>query len=168
MDNVVARPRGTSTITGHTERPIENLRLSNIDITMLAENAVDKRASHALQLQDVRGARIRDLSVRWAEDAAEPKWQSAVVLRRVSDFEIAGFTGRQGLRGGNHPALLLDGAEDGTIRNARATEGCRRLVHVQGESTRNIAVSGSEVPTGVSAVTFESTALRRAVRVQSP
>jgi hypothetical protein len=168
VDNVVAHPRGTSTITGHTERPIENLRLSNLDITMLPENAVDKRATHALQLQDVRGARIRDLSVRWAEDAAEPKWQSALVLRRVSDFEIAGFTGRQGIRDGKHPALLLDGAADGTIRGARATEGCRRLVHVQGQSTRNIAVSGAEVPAGVSTVTFESAALERAVRVQAP
>ena len=93
VDNVIARPRGTSTIIGHAERPIENVRLSNIDITMLPENAVDKRATHALYLEHVRGARIRDLSVRWSEDASEPKWQSALVVRRVSEFEIADFTG---------------------------------------------------------------------------
>jgi Glycosyl hydrolases family 28 len=165
VDNVVARPRGTSTITGHAERPIENVRLSNIDVTMLPENAVDKRATHALQLEHVRGARVRDLSVRWAEDAAEPDWQSALVLRNVSLFDVAGFTGRQGLRGGNHPALLLDESQDGTIRNARATDGCRRLIHVQGQATRNLAVSGSEVPAGVAAVTFATGELKRAVRV---
>ncbi|MFI5075904.1 MAG: glycoside hydrolase family 28 protein, partial [Vicinamibacteria bacterium] len=142
VDNVVAQPRGTSTITGHVERPLENIRLSNIDITMLPENAVDKRATDALRLEHVRGARIRDLSVRWAEEASEPKWQSALVARRVSAFEIAGFTGRQGIRGGNHPALLLDECQDGDVRNARATDGCRRLVHVQGLATRDIAVSG--------------------------
>ena len=165
VDNVIAHPRGTSTITGHAERPIENVRLSNIDLTMLPENAVDKRATHALQLEHVRGARVRDLSVRWAEEAAEPNWQSALVLRRVSAFDIAGFTGRQGLRGGHHPALLLDESRDGTIRNARASDGCRRLIHVQGEGTRNLVVSGSEVPAGVSAVSFGTAGLKRAVRV---
>ncbi len=168
VDNVVARPRGTSTITGHVEQPIENLRLSNIDLTMLAENAVDKRATHALHLEHVRGARIRDLSVRWSEDVSEQNWQSALVARRVSEFEIAGFTGRQGIRSANHPALLLDASEKGTIRNARATDGCRRLVHVQGQATRNITVSGFEIPAGASAVTFETPEVKRAVRVDPP
>jgi hypothetical protein len=165
VDSVVAHPRGTSTITGHAERPLENIRLSNVDITMRAENAVDKRATDALRIEHVRGARIRDLSVRWSEDAPEPKWQSALVVRRVSEFEIAGFAGRQGIRGANHPALLVDACEHGTIRNARATDGCRRLVHVQGLATRNIAVSGSEVPADASAVSFEPPAVERAVRV---
>jgi hypothetical protein len=128
VDTVTARPRGTSTITGHAERPIENLRLSNIDITMLPENAVDKRATHALQLAHVRGARIRDLSVRWSEDAPEPKWQSALVLRDVAGFSIDGFSGRQGVRGSNHPAVLLDGATGGTLRNVRGT--VKRAVRV--------------------------------------
>ena len=167
VDNIVAHPRGTSTITGHAERPLENIRLSNIDITMLPENAVDKRATDALRLEHVRGARIRDLSVRWSEDAPEPKWQSALVVRRVSEFDIAGFAGRQGVRDGNHPALLLDACERGTIRNARATDGCRRLVHVQGPATRDITVSGSEVPAGVPAVSFEPPDVERAVRVSS-
>ncbi len=165
VDNVIAHPRGTSTIVGHAERPIENIRLSNIDITMLPENAADKRATHGLYLEHVRGARIRDLSVRWSEEAVEAKWQSALVLRHVSEFEIAGFTGRQGIKAGNHPAIVLDQAEHGAIRSARATNGCRRLIHVQGQSTREVTISGTQVPTGAAPVTFETSALRRAVRV---
>ena len=167
VDNVVAHPRGTSTISGHAERPLENIRLSNIDITMLPENAVDKRATDAIRLEHVRGARIRDLSVRWSGDAAEPKWQSALVVRRVSEFEIDGFVGRQGIRDASHPALLVDACEQGTIRNARATDGCRRLVHVQGLATRDIAVSGCQVAGDTSAVSFEPPAVERAVRVSS-
>jgi hypothetical protein len=136
VDNVVARPRGTSTITGHAERPIENLRLSNVDITMLPEDAVDKRATDGLRLVDVRGARLRDLSVRWSEDKAEPLWRSALVLRRVSRFDITGFSGRQGLPAVDQPAVLLDDVEDGTIRDARALDGCRRLVQQRGRSSR--------------------------------
>ena len=165
VDNVIAHPRGTSTIVGHAERPIENIRLSNIDITMLPENAADKRATHGLYLEHVRGAHIRDLSVRWSEEAVEAKWQSALVLRHVSEFEIAGFTGRQGIEAGNHPAIVLDQAEHGAIRNARATTGCRRLIHVQGQSTREVTISGTQVPAGAAPVTFETSALRRAVRV---
>jgi hypothetical protein len=165
IDNVVAHPRGTSTITGHPERPLENIRLSNVDVTMLPENAVDKRATDALRLEHVRGVRIRDLSVRWLEDAPEPKWQSGLVVRRVAEFDVDGFAGRQGMRGANHPALLVDACERGTIRHARATDGCRRLVHVQGLATRDIAVSGCQVAGDTTAVSFETPAVERAVRV---
>jgi hypothetical protein len=121
IDTVTAHPRGTSTITGHAERPIENLRLSNVDIAMLPENAVDKRATHALQLTHVRGLRIRDLAVRWSDEAPEPRWQSALVLRDVADFSIDGFTGRPGLERSSHPAVLLDGTRGGTLQNVRGS-----------------------------------------------
>ena len=166
IDTVVAHPRGTSTIVGHAERPIENIRLSNIEIAMLPENVPDKRATHAVYLEHVRGARIRDLSVRWSEEAVEPKWQSALVLRRVSDFEISGFNGRQGIGTGNQAAIVLDEAERGVIRDARAALGCRRLIHVQGPATSDVTVTGTHVPPGASAVTFETSAVRRAVRVR--
>jgi hypothetical protein len=166
VDNVIGQTRGTSTIVGHEERPIENIRLSNIDIVMHPENAPDKRATHALYLDRVRGARIRDLSVRWAEEATEPRWQSALVLRRVSEFEIATFTGRQGIRNGRDAAIVLDDASRGTVRNPRATAGCRQLVHVRGQATRDVWVSGSRVPAGATAVTFATEGVRRAVRVR--
>ncbi len=121
IDSVTAQPRGTSTITGHAERPIENLRISNVALAMLPENAADKRATHALVLEHVRDARIRDLTVRWAEEAPEPKWQSALVLRDVAGFSIDGFTGRPGHRGSSHPAILLDGTSDGELDNVRGT-----------------------------------------------
>ena len=108
---------------------------------------------------------IRECSVRWSEEAVEAKWQSALVLRQVSEFEIAGFTGRQGIKAGNRPAIVLDQAEHSTIRNARAINGCRRLIHVQGQSTREVTISGTQVPTGAAPVTLETSALRRAVRV---
>jgi hypothetical protein len=166
VDNVIAHPRGTSTIVGHPERPIENIRLSNIDITMLPENAADKRATHGLYLEHVRGAQIGDLSVRWSEEAVEAKWQSALVLRRVSEFVVAGFTGRQGIAAANHPAIVLDETKHGVVRDARGTSGSRRLIHVLGQPTTDITVSGCRVPAGTATVTFETNALRRAVRVR--
>jgi polygalacturonase len=164
--NVTARVRGTSTIVGHPERPIENVRLSNVDITMLPEDAPDKRADDALRVERVRGVRIRDLSVRWAEDRAEPKWGSALVLRKVSAFDVDGFKGRQGLPGSTAPPILLEDAEQGAIRNGEAPEGSRRLVHVDGTATRDVTISGSRVPAASVAATFERPELRPRVRVR--
>jgi hypothetical protein len=166
VDNVIAHPRGTSTIVGHADQPIENIRLSNIDMTMLPENAPDKRASHALHLEQVRGAQIRNLSVRWSGTLVEPKWQSALMLRRVAEFDVENFTGRQGLLAGTFAAIVLDETAHGMIRNARAADGCRRLIHVQGPGTTDITVTGSRIPEGTPPVTFESKDLRRRVRVR--
>ena len=157
--------RGTSTIAGHPDRPIENLRVSNAQVHMLPEDAPDKRASHAVAVEHVRGLRIRDLAVRWSDGPVEPKWQSALALRRVADFVVNGFDGRQGLAGTGTPAVLVDQGRQGLVADARGSKGCRRLIHVQGGDTRDITVRDCRVPEGGSAVTYENDAVRGAVRV---
>ena len=166
LANVIARVRGTSTIVGHPERPIENVRLSNITLTMLPENAPDKRADDALFIESARGVRVRDLSVRWDEQETEPKWRSALVLRRVSDFDVDGFKGRQGLPSSDAAPIVVEEVKRGVIRNGEATEGSRRLVHVGGVAARDVTVSGSRVPSGAVVATFERSDLRRGVRVR--
>jgi hypothetical protein len=163
--NVIARVRGTSTIVGHAERPVENVRLSNINLSMLPEDAPDKRADDALLIESATGVKIRDLSVRWAEET-EPKWRSALVLRKVSDFDVDGFEGRQGLPTSNAAPILIEDVNRGVIRNSEATAGSRRLVHVGGVAASDVTVSGSRVPSGAVVATFERSELRRAVRVR--
>jgi hypothetical protein len=166
LANVIARVRGTSTIVGHSESPIENIRLSNISLTMLPENAPDKRADDALFIESARGVRVRDLSVQWAEEETEPKWRSALVLRKVSDFDVDGFKGRQGLPSSNAAPILVEDVDRGVIRNSEATEGSRRLVHVGGVAARDVTVSDSRVPSGAVVATFERSDLGRRVRVR--
>ena len=102
----------------------------------------------------------------WSADATESKWKSALVLRRVSDFEVTGFSGRQGLRTSEDAAIVLDDAERGAVLNSRGADGCRRLVHVQGGATQQIAIERSRPLAGTTAVTFENDAVRRAVTVR--
>jgi hypothetical protein len=163
--DVIAHPRGTSTIVGHAERPIENVRLTGVELEMLPENAADKRATHAIRFENVRGLRVRDLSVRWTSEGAEPKWSSAMVLRRATDFAIDGFAGRQGRVAAEDAAIVLDEAVDGTIASARGSSGCRRLVHVQGDGTRAISIKDSRLPEGGTVVTYAQERLRRVVKV---
>jgi hypothetical protein len=140
--------------------------LSNINLTMLPENAPDKRADDALFIESARGLRVRDLSVRWSEGETEPKWRSALVLRKVSDFDVDGFQGRQGLPSATAAPILVEDVDRGVIRNSEATEGSRRLVHVGGVAARDVTVSGSRVPTAAVVATFERSDLGRDVRVR--
>ena len=166
VSNITARVRGTSTVVGHPERPIENLRLSNLDLSMLPEDAPDKRADDALRIEAASGLRIRDLTVRWDEENAEPRWRNALFLRNVSEFEIDGFKGRQGLRSSTASPIRIEGGRHGAIRNGEATEGSRQLVHVAGASSQDLSVAANRVPEGATAVTFERPELRRQVRVR--
>jgi hypothetical protein len=165
VDNVVATVRGTSTITGHAERPIEDIRLTNIQLRMLDENAVDKRATDAFRVELARGVHMSGLSVHWPEDKVEPKWRSALVLTRVSDFTVDGFKGRQAQRAGREAAILLDHAARGIIRHPVGTAGCRTLVHVQGD-TSDVTISGARTPAGAVPVTFANDTVKRGVKVR--
>ena len=164
--NVIARVRGTSTIVGHAERPIENVRLSNVNLTMLPEDALDKRADDALVIESARGVLVRDFSVRWSEEETEPKWRSALVLRKVSDFDVDGFRGRQGLPSSNAPPILVEDVRHGVIRDSEATAGSRSLVHVGGSAAAAVTVRDSRVPSGAVVATFERPDLKRDVRVR--
>jgi hypothetical protein len=61
--------------------------------------------------------------------------------------------------------VVVDQGRQGLVEDARGSEGCRRLIHVQGGDTRDITVRDCRVPGGASVVTFENDAVRGAVRV---
>jgi len=84
VNNIIARVRGTCTVTGHIEQPLENITFSNVQIFMNPEDSKDKRASHALQIEGVKDLKMHNLSVSWAEET-ERKWESALVVKNVSD-----------------------------------------------------------------------------------
>ena len=143
IENVIAHVRGTSTITGHTDKALENITFSNVQLFMLPEDTKDKRSSHALQIQGVKGLKMRDFSVSWS-DEAEPKWESALVLKNVTDFVVDSFSGRQGLKNGKDAAIVLDGATDGIIRNSIAPEGTQVFIQVKGNPKNFVTFKDNE------------------------
>src|SRR4030043_1070742 len=130
VDTIISHPRGTSTIKGQPEQPLENIRMNNVQIFMNPEDAIDKRSSHALVIEDVRGLFIRDLAVKWDEEGPEKNWQSALVLKNVTDFEIRSFSGRQGLINGSSPAIFLENISEGLIAESKAEAGCKTFIRV--------------------------------------
>jgi hypothetical protein len=165
IDNITAHPMGTSTITGHTDQPLENIRISNVHISMLPENAKDKRASDALRIEQVNGLKIRDLRVEWNEPDTEKKWESALVMKNVSDFVIDSFMGRPGQKGGKFPAVLMEDVSEGIMRESQAVDGTATFLHIKGVHTKGIILRNNYLKKAVTAVTFENNTLKKSVEM---
>jgi len=163
IDNVISHARGTSTITGHPERRIENVTISDLQMFMQQEDYKDKRATDAIRAQGVDGLTLRNVSVKWAEDTTEPKWASAASFRDVSDLELDNFTSRQGLKNSSHPALLFENVNAAVVRDSRAANGCGVFLALRGAGTRNIRLRNNDLDAARKSIEFETPALRKAL-----
>ncbi len=99
VDGAQGTARGTSLVAGHPERPLEDIRVSNLRVRMLAENAPDKRATHVFVFERVKGLTLRNVEVEWDREKPEPGWESALVLRDVEGLALEGFKGEAGRSG---------------------------------------------------------------------
>jgi hypothetical protein len=133
---------------------------------MNAEDSRDKRATDALRIEAVSGLKIRDLTVNWTEIEPETKWQSALVLKNISELEIESFSGRQGLRNGKAPVILLDNVKDGIIRDSRAAPGSGVFVQVAGDQTRDIILRNNNTRKASKEIVFTDGALKKAVEIK--
>jgi hypothetical protein len=163
IDNISVKARGTSTIIGHADQPLENIRMSNVRLFMEVENAKDKRATDAIRIENVNGLQLRDVSVGWNEKETEPAWQSALVLMNVQDFTIDTFTGRQGLRDKNVPCIVLDNSVDGVVRNSSAADGTTTFIHVKGAATKEVALRLNRTSKAKKSITFEDDDVKKSV-----
>lgn len=166
VDNVISHVRGSSAITGHPDRPIENVTISNLQMFMQEEDAKDKRATDAIRVQRVDGLKLRNVSVKWAEDKPEPKWTSAGVFRDVSGLELDNFTARQGLKDSPYPTVLFENVTRALVRGSRADEGSGVFLMVRGAATRDIRLRNNDLDAARKAVEFENAAVGKSVAVQ--
>jgi polygalacturonase len=163
VNNVISHARGTSTITGHPDRRIENVTISDLKMFMREEDSKDKRATDAIKVEGVNGLKLRNISVKWAEDKTEPKWASAASFRDVNGLELENFSARQGLKGGSHPALLFENVRGAIVRDSRADEGCGTFLSIRGSASGNIRLRNNELDEARKSLDFENAALKKAV-----
>ncbi|HEX6892377.1 MAG TPA: glycosyl hydrolase family 28 protein [Chryseolinea sp.] len=161
IDNISAKARGTTTITGHIDQPLENIRMTNVRLFMDVEDAKDKRATDAIRVENVKGLKLRDVSVEWNQKETEAAWQSALVMKNVSDFIVDAFSGRQGLTEKDIPAIVLEDCSDGVVRNSFAAHGTATFVHVQGAGTKDISVTNNRASKAKKPLTFENNTVKK-------
>jgi len=154
IDSIISHPRGTSTFKGQPEQPLENIRMNNVQIFMAPEDAIDKRSSHALLIEDVRGLFIQDMTIKWNEEDPEKNWQSALVLKNVSDFEIRSFSGRQGLISSSNPAILLENISEGLIAESKAEAGCTTFIKVSKADSKNVVLRNNNTAKAAKPVSY--------------
>jgi hypothetical protein len=99
VDGAQGTARGTSLVAGHAERMLEDIAVENLRVRMLAENKPDKRATHGMVFERVKGLALRHVEVEWDRDAPEPLWASALVLRDILGLDLEGFRGEAGGKG---------------------------------------------------------------------
>jgi hypothetical protein len=99
VDGVQGTARGTSRVTGHAERPLEDISISNLRVRMLPEERPDKRATHAFVFEKVKGLVLRGVEVEWDRATPEPAWESALVLRDIEGLTLEGWKGEPGRSG---------------------------------------------------------------------
>ena len=104
--------RGTSTILGQADRPLKNLTIEGLHVKMLQENRADKRATHAMVMEFVEGLTLRNIDVGWDDDAPEPAWGSALVLRDIDRLRLDGFHGSPGSRAAGVPSIQRERVRD--------------------------------------------------------
>ncbi|HTF20385.1 MAG TPA: glycosyl hydrolase family 28 protein [Chryseolinea sp.] len=163
MDNIMVRARGTTTITGHAGQPLENIRMTNVRLFMDVENAKDKRASDAIRIENVKGLELRGVSVEWNGSEVEPAWQSALVLKNVSNFNVDNFSGRQGLSDKPVPAIVLENSTDGSVRNSSAGDETATFIYIKGIATRDVTLNDNRTSKAKKSVTFENESAKKAV-----
>ena len=163
IDNISAKVRGTTTITGHIDQPLENIRMSNVRLLMDTENAKDKRASDAIRIDTVKGLKLRDVSVEWNDNETEPAWQSALVLKNISDFTVDGFSGRQGLKDKDSAAIRVENCVDGIVRNCSAINGTATFIYVAGSGTKDVVVKDNRTAKAKKPFTFENKLVEKSV-----
>lgn len=99
VDGVQGTARGTSLVAGHAERLLEDITVSNVRLWMLPEARPDKRATHALVFERVKGLKLREIEVGWDRTQPEPMWGSALVLRDIDGLDLREFRGEAGKPG---------------------------------------------------------------------
>jgi hypothetical protein len=126
----------------------------------------DQRTTDAIRADGVNGLKIRNVSVKWAEDKTQEKWRSALYLKEVTDFEVDNFTGRQGLKTGKAPVVVLENVNDGVLRNLRATEGSATFLEFRGARTKDLWVHSNQLKKAAQPAAFAGGAQRQLITLQ--
>ena len=138
IDNVTAYAQGTSRIISTIDKPLENIRISNLWMFMEPEATPDKRTANAMLFEGVTGLTLDKVTLHWNDTNPEPGWQSSLVLNKVSNFRLRDVSARQGGRSSSSPALSLTDCTNGIISECMAQPGSGTFFSIKGPNTHHL------------------------------
>lgn len=140
IDNVTAYSQGTSRIITTVDKPLENIRIANLQVFMEPEVTPDKRTTHALLVEGVDGLTLDNVSINWNDKTPEPGWKSGLVLKNVRNFKLRNVSARQAQRESPLPALLLTDCTNGLISECMAQPGTSLFMRIEGAATQELVL----------------------------
>ena len=122
FNNIIAHGMGTSKLEGFEGKPLENIRLNNVQFFMYAENYIDKRADDAFRATNVNDLWLTDVSVKWDTTAIEPLWRNAFTFENVNKAVLNRLSGTNAPTG-KGSFIELKNTEDVRIENCLPASG---------------------------------------------
>jgi hypothetical protein len=168
IDNIIAYAQGTSRMVSTVEQPLANIRLSNIQVRMEPEATPDKRTTHAMLFSGVDGLMLNNVKVTWNDAAAEPGWQSGLVLQKVTNFQLQGIAARQGPLSSPLPALSLTDCTKGVISECMAPPGTGTFLAINGGVTGELIVHTNYLTNARTPLLLDKTVPKGRVVVYKP
>lgn len=165
IQNVIARGKGMSTITGHPESWLEDVAIENLRLSIShdPEAAYDK-AVNALEVRLARNLRMRNVDIVWDRPYYE-RWQNAVHFENVKDLEIDNLRARQARADDlTSAAIVLDQVAGAIIRNCQALSGTGTFLRLRGEQTRDICFFGNKLSLARRPVSFSEEVKEKKIR----
>ncbi len=150
FNNIIANGMGTSKIESTEGKRIENIQLNNVQLTMVAEDQIDKRADDALYVDNTNGLVINNLDINWNQKISEPKWRSALAIEDAEDVRISGITCSQGLPDSDAPVIRFVNAKQVYLNQAFAEMHTNTFIDISGERSMNFQLQNID-PFDVSA-----------------
>jgi len=94
VDGAQGTARGTSLVAGHGDRMLEDIAVRNLRVRMLAENKPDKRATHALVFERVKGLKLDQV-----KRLKELELENTRLRKAVSDLTLDKLILKEAARG---------------------------------------------------------------------
>lgn len=155
FSNIRGRARRASYLGGSRTIPIENLRLSGIDLAVSGEMDEEfacevpypyrvwdyytkKGIPHALYLRHVRDLALTDVRLRWAETSGP--WRSAVRIEESEDLSIANLSASGCAACPEAAAVHLSHVRRAMLSSCRGLPSAGPFLRVDGERTKAVSL----------------------------
>ena len=143
LRNIMGRVEGTSLIQGIGESSIDDVVLADVSLVMNPEATADRRATHALTIEQAQHVCIRNSDVSWQAGVKELARRNSLQLTNVNDLIIDAFTTRTA--GSARPAasINLQNVQQAVVKVPILANAGTTYIRVAGSQTRRIRLQSS-------------------------
>mgnify|MGYP000076627435 CR=1 FL=1 len=141
FENIIAHGQGTSRIEGFDGKPLENIRLSNVQFFMHPEEYKDKRADHCFAAHHINNLRLENVDVFW-DKKKENKWENAFHFDNINTLRLDNLSGTQA-HIGKGAMISMHNVNDAIVERCKPMAGTNIFCSITGQGSQNVILSGN-------------------------